>query len=143
MDFGSINFVGVLAAFAASFFVGFLWFGPKTFYPMWWKALGKSPATEPGTGSSMGVVFGSTALAGLVLAFATSIVVSWSAQVNGGDFTAANGIMVGLVLGGGVVSAQALSHRLFGQQGWKVWAIESGGDVASSVAAGIVLSFFY
>lgn len=143
MDFGSINLVAVIAAFVANFVVGFLWFGPKTFYPIWWKALGKSPSTEPGTGSSMGVVFGSTALAGLILAFATSIVVSWSAQVNGGDFTPANGIMVGLVLGGGIVSAQALSHRLFGQQGWKVWAIEAGGDTAGAIAIGVVLSFFY
>lgn len=143
MEFGSINLVGVLAAFAASFFVGFLWFGPKTFYPMWWKALGKSPSTEPGTGTSMGVVFGSTALAGLTISFATSIVISWAALANGGEFSLVNGITVGLILGIGIVSAQALSHRLFGQQGWIVWAIESGGDIASAVAAGMVLSFFY
>lgn len=31
MDFGTINWVGVLGAFAINFLVGLIWFGPKTF----------------------------------------------------------------------------------------------------------------
>ena len=45
MDFGSINWLAVLLATIVSFVSGFIWFGPKTFYPVWWKALGKSPNT--------------------------------------------------------------------------------------------------
>lgn len=143
MDFGTINWVGVLGAFAINFLVGLIWFGPKTFYPVWWKALGKEPSTDPGTGSSMGVVFGGTAIAGLVLATAMSLLASCAAMANGGSFSIADGITLGLVVGVGVVAAQSLSHRLFGQQGWLVWAIESGGDVSGALATGIVLSFFY
>jgi hypothetical protein len=33
----------------------------------------------------------------------------------------------------------SLSHRLFGQQGFTVWAIEVGGDIASLTAMGAVI----
>ena len=143
MDFSSISWLGVVAAFAVNFFVGLLWFGPKTFYPLWWKALGKDPSTEPGTGSSMGVVFGATAIAGLILSISMSVLASLISQTNGSALTILDGIQLGLFVGVGVVTAQSLSHRLFGQQGWLVWAIESGGDIAAALAIGTVLSFFY
>jgi len=64
-------------------------------------------------------------------------------QTNGSAFTILDGIKLGLFVGVGVVTAQSLSHRLFGQQGWLVWAIESGGDIAAALAIGTALSFFY
>ena len=143
VDFSAINWVGVLAVFVVNFLIGFAWFNGKTFYPLWWKALGKSPSQEPGQGQSMGAVFGATVLAGLVLSTAMSVLASLIVQANGTEFTIANGIALGLFVGVGIVSAQALSHKLFGQQGWMVWLIESGGDIAAAVGMGIVLSFFY
>jgi hypothetical protein len=143
MDFSSISWLGVVAAFSVNFVVGLLWFGPKTFYPLWWKALGKDPSTELGTGSSMGVVFGATAIAGFILSISMSLLATCVAQSNGGSFSLGDGLTLGLVIGVGVVTAQSLSHRLFGQQGWLVWAIESGGDIAAALAIGTALSFFY
>ena len=35
MTFHGLNFVGILIAFFVSFASGGLWFGPKTFYPVW------------------------------------------------------------------------------------------------------------
>ena len=143
MDFSAINWLGVLAVFFVNFVIGFAWFNGKTFYPLWWKALGKTPSQEPGQGQSMGAVFGATVLAGLVLSTAMSVLATLILQVNGGTFTLGDGISLGLFVGVGIVSAQALSHRLFGQQGWMVWLIESGGDIAAAVGMGIVLSFIY
>lgn len=143
MDLSSVSWTGVLAVFVVNFLIGFAWFNGKTFYPLWWKALGKSPSEEPGQGQSMGAVFGSTILAGIVLATAMSVLASLVTQASGTDFTIANGISLGLFVGVGIVSAQSLSHKLFGQQGWMVWLIESGGDVAAAVGMGIALSFIY
>ena len=143
MDLSAVNWLGVLAVFVVNFLIGFAWFNGKTFYPLWWKALGKSPSQEPGQGQSMGAVFGATVLAGLVLSVAMSVLASLLAEVNGGSLTLANGISLGLFVGVAIVSAQSLSHKLFGQQGWMVWLIESGGDVAAAVGMGIVLSFIY
>lgn len=143
MDLSAVNWLGVLAVFLVNFLIGFAWFNGKTFYPLWWKALGKSPSEEPGQGQSMGAVFGATVLAGLILSTAMSVLAALIAQTNGGTFTLADGISLGLFVGVGIVSAQSLSHKLFGQQGWMVWLIESGGDIAAAVGMGIVLSFIY
>lgn len=95
----------------------------------------------------MGVVFGATAtataIAGLILTISMSVLATYVAQANGGSSSLADGLTLGLLIGVGVVTAQSLSHRLFGQQGWTVWAIESGGDIAAALAIGTVLSFFY
>ena len=37
----ALNWVALLLGTLAIFFVNAIWFGPKTFYPAWWKALGK------------------------------------------------------------------------------------------------------
>ena len=143
MDLSAVNWLGVLGVFVVNFLIGFAWFNGKTFYPLWWKALGKSPSEEPGQGQSMGAVFGATVLAGIVLSTAMSVLATLIAQANGGSVTLGDGISLGLFVGVAIVSAQSLSHKLFGQQGWLVWLIESGGDVAAAVGMGIVLSFIY
>ena len=40
MSFEGLNFLGVLVAFMFSFVSGAIWFGPKTFYPIWMRARG-------------------------------------------------------------------------------------------------------
>jgi hypothetical protein len=51
------NFLAVLLATVAGFAIGGIWFGPKTFFPIWWKLMGKPSEENPGT-ESMGMVFG-------------------------------------------------------------------------------------
>ena len=47
MDFGSINWLAVIVCVLVSFAVGFVYFSPKVFFDVWWKALGKTG--QPGT----------------------------------------------------------------------------------------------
>ena len=140
MDFGAINFAGVLVAFLVNFIIGFIWFGPKTFFPIWWKAIGKTG--DPGDGANMGVVFGSTAVAGLISATGLSLIFNLLSKTNG-DVSLISGLTSGLIVGVFVMAAPALSHRLFAGNGFKVWLLEIGSDVLGFVGMGIVLSFFY
>ena len=140
MDFGAINFAGVLVAFLVNFVIGFIWFGPKTFFPIWWKAIGKTG--DPGDGANMGVVFGSTAVAGLISAIGLSLIFNLLSKTNG-DVNFISGLTSGLIVGVFVMAAPALSHRLFAGNGFKVWLLEIGSDVLGFVGMGIVLSFFY
>lgn len=137
MDFSTINWVGVVVAFVANFIAGAVWFGPKTFFPVWWKAMGKSPEEQPGN-NSMGVVFGSTAVA----AFVTTVVMALLVGATNTD-SAASGAVLGLTVGVGFSAAQSLSHRLFGGHGFKVWAIEVGSDVLNVVIVGAILGAFH
>lgn len=140
MDFGAINFVGVLVAFLVNFVIGFIWFGPKTFFPIWWKAIGKTG--DPGDGANMGVVFGSTAVAGLISATGLSLIFNLLSKTNG-DVSLISGLTSGLIVAVFVMAAPALSHRLFAGNGFKVWLLEIGSDILGFVGMGIVLSFFY
>lgn len=140
MDFSSVNFVGVLAAFVVNFIVGFIWFGPKTFFPVWWKAMGKQG--DPGDGADMKVVFSSTAVAGLVSATGLALVFDLLART-GADINISLGFGTGLVIGIFVMAAPALSHRLFAGNGFKVWLLEVGADVLGFALMGITLSYFY
>ena len=49
MTTNGLNLLGVLAAFAFCFISGAVWFGPKTFYPVWMRAKGvASGQLKPG-----------------------------------------------------------------------------------------------
>ena len=66
MDFSSINWLAVVACVVVSMISGGLWFGPKTFFPAWWKAIGKTEKDTPG-GDNMAVMWGGTVLAAVVV----------------------------------------------------------------------------
>ena len=140
MDFGSINFVAVLVAFLINFVIGFIWFGPKTFFPIWWKAIGKTG--DPGVDADMKVVFSSTAIAGLVSATGLALVFDLLARTKG-EVNLITGLSTGLIVGIFLMAAPALSHRLFAGNGFKVWLLEIGSDVLGFAGMGIALSFFY
>ncbi|MEY4323473.1 MAG: hypothetical protein RL410_1254 [Actinomycetota bacterium] len=133
MDFSTVNWLGVLIAFLAGFVASFIWFGPKTFYPMWWKAMGKTPGEQPGS-SNMGVVFGLTAAAIFASALVMELLIDATHTTGAGA-----GATLGLIVGIGIAAAASLGHRLFAAQGLKVWAIEVGSDVLNLVLMGVIL----
>ena len=66
MTFSGLNFVGVLVAFIVSFASGGIWFGPKTFYPIWLKAKGVSSGQLTASQNKPVVLFGGTIVGVLV-----------------------------------------------------------------------------
>ena len=127
-----INWLAVLVASVVGTFVGSLWFGPKTFFPIWWKFMGKSPDDQPG-GSNMGVVFGLTFVAIAVQATVVEVVLS---AIGGSSWWVglATGALLGLI-----GSAASLSHKLFGGQSLRAWVLEAGADIVGLAAMGLVL----
>lgn len=143
MDISQINWLAVIVGTFAMFVIGAIWFGPKTFYPVWHKALGKSmpsrdESNQKGAGTSAGIVFGMTFVAALVQATTLALIIQIARELNP-DFTWICGAGLGLLLGFGIGAASSLSHRLFSMQGWKVWLIEVGQDVLSLTAAGAII----
>ena len=139
-----IPFFGIAFAVIVAFFANYLYFGPKTMLPIWWRAIGKSPDEQPGGDrQSAGVAFGLTFLAAIVQALLMSWVLQAVAKLYRlSDVSLATGALVGLAMGVGFAAAPALGHRLFGGQGIKVWLIESGGDILSLTLMGAVLSIY-
>lgn len=133
-----INWIAVAAAALAGFVIGAIWFGPKTFFPVWWKLLGKSPGENPGS-ESMVTVFGLTLAATLVQALAMNVVI-WLAEASLGPVDWLGGLAIGSLMGFGFAAASSLGHKLFGGFGLKVWLLEVGQDIVSLAAMGAIIA---
>ena len=136
MNISDINWLALALGTLAIFTIQAIWFGPKTFYPVWWKAMGKEPIKPEDQDTSVrGMVrlFGSSFAAALAQAAVLYVLIF------GSDLNVAGGALAGFGLGV-VAAAASLAHRLFGQQGFKVWIIEVGADVLGLIAAGAILA---
>lgn len=129
--------MGIGLAALATFASGFLWFGPKTFFPIWWRAMGRTEPLNPAE-FNMAKVFGGTVVAILVQAFVSDVILT---TVRGGQppLTVGQGVAWGFHLGL-IAAAPSLSHRLFAGHGFKVWALEAGNDVINFMLIGAILA---
>ena len=141
MTFSEINFVGVFVAFLVSFISGAIWFGPKTFYPVWMKARGIANGQLTTNQNNPVLLFGGTIL-GVIAQTITLAVIITSLQKNNADFGILSGALVGLALGVGISMFSSLSHRLFGGESIKVWIIETTNDALNLTIAGAIITFF-
>ncbi len=135
MNIAAINWAAFAVVYVIGFMVSSVWFGPKTFYPIWWKLMGDRPmpTRETQQGSPL-AMFGLTMLGLFVEMLAVALLVQVMTDVPG----ALVGLFVGLV--GAFAS---LGHRMFAGHGIKVWAIEVTPDVIVAVIAGIILSLWH
>ena len=140
MIFADLNWAAIAVAGVAGIIIGAVWFGPKTFFPIWWKLMGKSPEDNPGT-DSMGMVFGLTFAGAFVQALVMAVAVSLAETATGGlDWY--EGLAFGALLGVGFSAATSIGHKLFGGFGLKVWILEVGQDIVSLAAMGAIIASF-
>jgi hypothetical protein len=141
MTFSGLNLVGVLIAFFFSFISGAIWFGPKTFYPVWMKAKGNTSGQLTGEQNKPALLFGGTIVGVLIQTVTVALIVT-SLQKFQPDFGVLDGAGVGFALGVGIAMCASLSHRLFGGENLKVWIIETINDAINLTIAGAIIAFF-
>lgn len=141
MTFTDLNFVGVLVAFVVSFISGGIWFGPKTFYPIWMKAKGIASGQLSHQQNKPALLFGGTIIGVLVQTLTLATVIT-GLQAGNTDFSIVDGALVGAALGIGIAAFASLSHRLFGGDSLKVWIIETANDALNLTIAGAIITFF-
>jgi len=122
-----------------SVMVGSVWFGPKTFFPMWWQALGRGDA-KPGDGHPMAVVFGLTFVASFVQPLVMTLLLH---ALYPSGTTWQTGAQLGLLLWGGFVATTYLSNRLFAGYPWIVYLLEVGNHLINFVLFGIILTLWW
>jgi len=146
MELTSINWLAVIAASFSSFIIGALWFGPKTFYPVWMTAMGRKVPTEQvkmSAGSTI-LMFGGTYVGALVQVATLAVIVALARTVDP-TIGALGGAAIGALLGFGIGAAASFSHRQFAQQNHKqvqavwVWLIEVGQDIVCLTVAGVII----
>ena len=141
MTISGLNFIGILVAFGFSFVSGAIWFGPKTFYPVWMRARGNASGQLTSAQNKPALLFGGTILGVLIQTLTLGVVIN-SLQKADPNFSVANGAMTGLALGVGIGMFASLSHRLFGGENLKVWLIETANDAINLTVAGAIIAFF-
>ena len=142
MSYSSIQWIGVLICIVLNFMSAFTWFGPKTFYPVWQKALKTPSDSNPHEGQNMAVVFGLSLIGSIVQAVVLALIFDLLQRAIGHHVGLVVGLGTGLVIGIGA-AATSVGHRLFAGHGLKVWFIEVGNDILNFALMGAVLGLFY
>lgn len=140
MTFSDLNLVGVVVAFFISFISGAIWFGPKTFYPVWMRAKGNATGQLTTSQNKPVLLFGGTILGVLIQTLTLGLIInSLGKNV---DIGILEGAGIGFALGVGISMFSSLSHRLFGGETLKVWVIETANDAINLTVAGAIIAFF-
>ena len=139
MTFQGFNFLSLVIAFGFSFVSGAIWFGPKTFYPIWMRARGIPSGQLTANQNKPVVLFGGTIVGVLIQTITLGLVMN-SLRVHGMDIGVIDGAGIGLALGLGIGACASLSHRLFGGDSIKVWIIETANDVINLTVAGAIIA---
>ena len=142
----NLNFGAIFVASLTSFVIGAIWFGPKTFYPTWIRAMGREVPTErvKMTGGETMLMFGGNYLGALIQATTLAGILVLARLA--GPVSPADGALFGLVFSVGLGAFSSLSHRMFGQANFKVyrslkvWLIEVGQDAVALTVAGAILA---
>jgi hypothetical protein len=138
MTFTGLNIVGIIVAFGFSFVSGAIWFGPKTFYPIWMKERGIASGQLNSNQNKPALLFGGTILGVLIQTLVLGLIINSL----GDDVSVSSGAFVGFALGVGIAAFASLSHRLFGGESLKVWIIETANDAINLTVAGAIIAFF-
>jgi hypothetical protein len=127
-----------VAAFGFCFVSGAIWFGPKTFYPIWMKERGIASGQLNAQQNKPVLLFGGTILGLLIQILVLALIIN--SLAGQGEATALQGATVGLALGVGISMFSSLSHRLFGGESLKVWLIETASDGINLTIAGAIIA---
>ena len=143
MDFSTINWLAVVLCVVASMVIGGVWFGPKTFFPTWWKAIGKTGeptmggSGTPGSSLGMGMVWGGVVLASFIQAVFMSLMVNAMGSMTGGA-TLGSGALAGFLLWLGFVASSSLTNKLFADR-LQAWVLEQGNHLITFVVMGAIV----
>lgn len=140
MTFSGLNLIGVVVAFLFTFISGAIWFGPKTFYPIWMKAKGNISGQLTTSQNKPLLLFGGTIVALSIQILTLSLIINSLGKHS--ELGVLDGASIGLVLGVGISMFSSLSHRLFGGESLKVWIIETANDGINLTIAGAIIAFF-
>ena len=127
--FASVNWLAVIAAAAATFLLGGLWYGPLA-GKVWMRASGMTE--ERARQGSMPVIFGVSFALQLVAAIALAMIIGDAA-------TLGSGLMAGLTIGVCWVATAFGVVYLFEQRPLAHWAVNAGYQLLAFAIMGAIL----
>lgn len=132
MNWGAIGICVILGIVSGS-----LWFNPKTFFPMWWRAIGKSDNDQPGSGQQMGIVFGLTFVAMGMQAVGSGLLLGLLFPAG---YAIAQAVVVGILVWAGAIAPTALVNTLFAGHQLRAWVITTSNHLLNCCVFAIVFA---
>lgn len=133
----NLNYWAVLVAAVIHFFLGWAWFSVLFGKP--WMALANISKDNMEKGrSQMPILMGGAAVVALIMAFVLAVLVH-KMQIQ----SAWGGIKLGVAAGIGLMAAPAFSSYSFKQHPMKLYLIELGYPVLSTVIMSVVLALWW
>ena len=136
-----VNIVAVVLAGIASMVVGFLWYSPMLFGNMWMKMMGHTAKSMKKAQQEMGMMYALSFVASLVTAYVLfHVMVMSQAYFNYTPMMA--GLMSAFWMWFGFIMPVQFTDVLFGGKRKKLFAINTGYQLVSMLAMGLVLGMF-
>lgn len=132
IDFGAVTWWAVLVAFVAAFVIGWFWYSPQGFFPVWAR-LGKI-SDDDMKNANMGIAFGGTVVGNLLGVVLVALLMP-ALGVEGWLAGLGFGALVGLVFRGG---AHAI-HNGFATRHPGVTLIDLAHDTIALAMVGAIL----
>lgn len=127
-----VNYVAVVLAALANFFVGSIWYHKAVFGAKWMELTGM---TEDKAKEGMMMAFGGGFVTTLVSAFVLALVLSSPTDW-------ADGLLDGALIGLGFSAAGTIMHALYEQKSKDLMLINAGYGVVGFAVMGLVLALF-
>ena len=135
LSMSDLNIWAIVVCAVVALVSGSLWYNPKTFFFVWWKAIGKTEKDKPGS-DSMGTVFALTTLSSFVQPLLLAIILSLLFPEGASAWL---GVQTGFLLWIGFIAPTYLVNKLFAGHGLKAWAIETGNHLLNMLLFGLII----
>lgn len=134
-----INYLSVLLAGVASMAVGFLWYSPFLLGKPWMKEMGMTEESIKKNQKNMMALYILSFIASLVTAFVLLNIIALSVNfLNSTKLSA--GLTIAFWMWLGFIAPVQLTEVIFGGKSWKLFAINTGYQLAAILAMAVVLA---
>ena len=133
-----VNYLAVLLAGVASMVVGFVWYGPMLFAKPWMKLMGYTQETMKKEQSKLGKTYAISFVLSLLTAYILSHVMTFSENyLHMASLT--TGLTSAFSMWVGFIAPVQATDALFGGKPWKLFWINTGYQLSSLLAMGVVI----
>ncbi len=134
----TVNYVAVLLAAVASMALGFLWYSSVVLGKPWMKLKGYTQESLKSEQKKMGKLYGLSFVVALITAYVLSHVMALSTNFYGYD-PVTTGVTSAFWMWLGFVLPVQVTATIFGDKKWQLLGIDTGYQLVSLLAMGVVL----
>lgn len=133
-----VNYLAVLVAGVVNMVIGFLWYSYMLFAKPWMKEMGYTKQSMQADQKKMAPYYALSFVAALVMAYVLSHVMAFSQNFY--NYTAVmTGLSTGFFMWLGFVGPVQMTDVIFGKKSWNLYFINTGYQLVSLLAMGVVI----